>query len=65
MLRRQRFGEVISRQLDLFEREQAELVRECKEAEATYAEVGARLGLSKERVRQIERGALTKLREQM
>jgi len=36
MLRRQRFGEVISRQLDLFEREQAELVRECKEAEATY-----------------------------
>ena len=36
MLRRQRFGEVISRQLDLFEREQAELVRECKEAEAAY-----------------------------
>src|SRR5436309_14095002 len=36
MLRRQRFGEVISRQLDLFERDQAELVRECKEAEATY-----------------------------
>ena len=36
MLRKGRFGDVISRQLDLFEREQAELVRECKEAEATY-----------------------------
>jgi hypothetical protein len=27
---------VISRQLDLFERDQAELVRECDEAEAAY-----------------------------
>jgi hypothetical protein len=36
MLRKGRFGDVISRQLDLFEREQAELVRECTEAEATY-----------------------------
>jgi hypothetical protein len=36
VLRRGRFGEVISRQLDLFEREQAELVRECEEAEAAY-----------------------------
>ena len=36
MLRRGRFGNVISRQLDLFERDQAELVRECDEAEAAY-----------------------------
>ena len=36
MLRRGRFGDVISRQLDLFEREQAALVRECEEAEAAY-----------------------------
>jgi len=36
-----------------------------QEEEATYAQVGQRLGLSKERVRQIERGALAKLREQL
>jgi hypothetical protein len=36
VLRRSRFGDVISRQLDLFEREQAGLVRECEEAEAAY-----------------------------
>jgi hypothetical protein len=36
VLRRGRFGDVISRQLDLFEREQAGLVRECEEAEAAY-----------------------------
>jgi hypothetical protein len=36
VLRRGRFGEVISRQLDLFERDQAELVRECVEAEDAY-----------------------------
>jgi predicted translin family RNA/ssDNA-binding protein len=36
VLRRGRFGDVISRQLDLFEREQVELVRECEEAEAAY-----------------------------
>jgi hypothetical protein len=36
VLRRGRFGDVISRQLDLFEREQAGLVRDCEEAEAAY-----------------------------
>ena len=36
MLRRGRFGDVIARQLDLFEREQAALVHECEEAEAAY-----------------------------
>ena len=36
MLRRGRFGDVISRQLDLFQRDHAELVRECEEAEAAY-----------------------------
>jgi hypothetical protein len=34
--RRGRFGDVISRQLDLFEREEAELIRECAEAERRY-----------------------------
>ena len=36
MFRRQRFGEVISRQLDLFQREHAELIRECGQAESAY-----------------------------
>jgi hypothetical protein len=36
VLRRGRFGDVISRQLDLFEREEAGLMRECEEAEAAY-----------------------------
>jgi len=36
MFRRGRFGDVISRQLDLFEREQAGLIRECEQAEAAY-----------------------------
>jgi hypothetical protein len=36
VLRRSRFGDVIARQLDLFERERAGLVRECEEAEAAY-----------------------------
>jgi hypothetical protein len=36
VLRRGRFGDVIARQLDLFEREQAELVRDCEKAEALY-----------------------------
>jgi RNA polymerase primary sigma factor len=34
-----------------------------REEGATYAQVGARMGISKERVRQIERDALAKLRE--
>ena len=36
MLRRNRFADVISRQLDLFEREEAGLIRECVEAERAY-----------------------------
>jgi hypothetical protein len=36
VLRRRRFGELISRQLDLFTREQAALIKECVEAEAAY-----------------------------
>ncbi len=36
MLRRRRFGDLISRQLDLFVQEHAELIRECDEAEAAY-----------------------------
>ncbi len=36
MFRRRRFADLISRQLDLFEEEQAELIRECVEAERAY-----------------------------
>ncbi len=36
MRRRNRFADVISRQLDLFERDEAELLRECAEAERRY-----------------------------
>lgn len=36
MRRRNRFADVISRQLDLFEREEAELIRDCAEAERRY-----------------------------
>lgn len=36
MFRRRRFGDVISRQLDLFERDHAGLIRECHEAKAAY-----------------------------
>ena len=36
MFRRQRFGDVIARQLDLFQRDQAELIRECEEAQSAY-----------------------------
>jgi hypothetical protein len=35
-LRRARFADVISRQLDLFERDEADLIRECDEAEERY-----------------------------
>jgi hypothetical protein len=35
-LRRSRFADVISRQLELFEREEADLIRECVEAERRY-----------------------------
>ena len=36
MFRRRRFSDVISRQLDLFEREHAEVIRECEELERSY-----------------------------
>jgi predicted translin family RNA/ssDNA-binding protein len=36
MLRRNRFADVISRQLDLFERDEADLIRQCVEAERAY-----------------------------
>jgi hypothetical protein len=36
VLRRSRFADVISRQLDLFERDEAELIRQCVEAERAY-----------------------------
>jgi hypothetical protein len=35
---RRRFGEVVSRQLDLFEREEADLLRGCRAAERAYQE---------------------------
>jgi catalase (peroxidase I) len=36
LFRRSRFGELIERQLDLFEREHADLIREAEEAERAY-----------------------------
>ena len=36
MFRRRRFADVISRKLDLFEREEAELIGECDQAERSY-----------------------------
>ena len=36
MIGRKRFRDVIDRQLDLFEREHADLIRECDEAEEAY-----------------------------
>jgi hypothetical protein len=36
VFRRSRFTDVISRQLDLFIREEADLIRECDEAERAY-----------------------------
>jgi isocitrate dehydrogenase kinase/phosphatase len=36
MFRRKRFADVISRQLELFEREHRELIAECDEAERAY-----------------------------
>ena len=35
-LGRSRFADVISRQLDMFERDEADLIRQCVEAERTY-----------------------------
>ena len=36
MIFRRRFGELIDRQLDLFEQDNAELIAECEEAERAY-----------------------------
>jgi len=36
VFRRRRFADVISRQLDLFEREQADVINECEELERAY-----------------------------
>jgi len=36
VLRRSRFADVISRQLELFQRDEAELIRQCEEAERAY-----------------------------
>jgi hypothetical protein len=36
VFRRQRFADVISRQLDLFERDSAQLIRDCETAEEAY-----------------------------
>lgn len=36
MFRRSRFADVISRQIELFERDEADLIRECVEAERRY-----------------------------
>jgi hypothetical protein len=36
VFRRRRFADVISRQLDLFEREQADVISECEEFERAY-----------------------------
>ena len=40
MLRRRRFAEVISRQLDLFARDHAGLLRDCAAAEEAYDRAG-------------------------
>lgn len=40
MFRRGRFGDVIGRQLELFERDHAGLIRECDEAERAYDRAG-------------------------
>jgi hypothetical protein len=40
VLRRSRFADLISRQLDLFERDEADLIRECVEAERVYERAG-------------------------
>jgi hypothetical protein len=36
VFRRRRFADVIERQLDVFERDHADLIRSCDEAERTY-----------------------------
>jgi isocitrate dehydrogenase kinase/phosphatase len=40
MFRRSRFADVVSRQLDMFEQDEAELVQQCVEAERRYDRAG-------------------------
>ena len=51
--------------LDVLSDREAEVLRQRTEEDATLAEVGHAFRLSTERIRQIERGALVKLREEL
>jgi hypothetical protein len=67
VLRRRRFGDLIARQLELFEREHAGLIHDCEEAERAYdrAERGEAEGRYGEYLDLVESGTeiLTGLRD--